>query len=1130
TELIVHMSHDQVGKKSISELLKYSQRFAKDRKNDSRKKAVLISGGTATGTLWGTVLRMIPALQHADMVGVVGNVDDGGSSYTIVNTLNRAGFGIIPPPGDQINTLQGRMTSDKREHIMGDSGRLPADNVPAKFVEAIFEVVRRTLNDTENVTVIEPDFFYFVRMLIEAARHVDELNDQIRAVNQSRTAGEKVAELPVRQVSIRNIYLLGFLKEFGLLNNPSDAKINRPAVDTAEEQAAYEQAAKAMARAAGVHEMYVTVSSFDPKTEYVRYRDYTLLYRVVDLNAVRKVISDNIEEAADMEEAAQAALLTYLSRMIEPDYKKVAEVLAKFGLKKDDDTLKVIARMLPDHSIRTVVFGLVQTGDGARMRVLSPETGSVQYAEEWQTVVLDQLDKNYPTDLLPVAVSLIHGKLHLVVGRDLYRVEDSDINNIRLLQIEREGKEETKVTAEIGLAADGTGRAKLYEGKSGVEDIQPLFEVAASNVSLQMYLRSTLVKMQTNITETINFSKIEEAGFLERGLGLKGRVPAMPVRQLPNEKVLEEILSAKKGDIIIVGPGSFYTSILPHFMVDGLASALHRAKSRGVTVIMLMNGTYDNETLNYKPAELIDVLTEAVGMSLDSAFDYVMAGDSESEEVMYARSRNPAKFKETLHPVVHPEIRTDMGAASVSAKKNRGALIYREADVAEVAAKWPEVKVYLIKQALALLEVQKRTGGRDYRVLYDVKKIAEAVQDVHSQDQTTHPYSQTAVPVEKHQAAVTKFGTKDIATVEVTVNGEKVTIEPQSGALEAGWEGQIKDRVLSLVKASRAPPAFSVPQAFTVIVTTKTGKGRLVASPTGAPYVAASHIPSSSVLFHPYYFDTQVSTAKRLEIFYHELISHITHNEADESRAMADTQEFMTNMFEAEAVRVAKGKATRTGASAALARRFGPINDRKEKEKGGVLNANPESATGSENFIRRDDSSLPYVELTDPANKFSGRGFIFAEDQENYFIITAGHVVFGIKELVVKFGSRHGIPDGRAFCLIEPREMPSNNLWGEDHKKDFAILVMPKKTNMPRISPLSLALDFSGETIAFLNLAQLGTLAQIASPDSAIIMAKQPSGLFGNGSLAGFSGAPIVVLFDDGILRVIGIHHGSTPW
>jgi uncharacterized cofD-like protein len=90
------------------------------------------------------------------------------------------------------------------------------------------------------------------------------------------------------------------------------------------------------------------------------------------------------------------------------------------------------------------------------------------------------------------------------------------------------------------------------------------------------------------------------------------------VRPLPD--TIEAILNA---NLIVVGPGSLYTSILPNLLVDGVAATLSAVTAPRVYVANLM--TEPGETDGYSLADHLRALKEHTGYNL---FDYVLVNQS----------------------------------------------------------------------------------------------------------------------------------------------------------------------------------------------------------------------------------------------------------------------------------------------------------------------------------------------------------------------------------------------------------------------------------------------------------------------------------------------------------------------
>jgi uncharacterized cofD-like protein len=105
-------------------------------------------------------------------------------------------------------------------------------------------------------------------------------------------------------------------------------------------------------------------------------------------------------------------------------------------------------------------------------------------------------------------------------------------------------------------------------------------------------------------------SAITRAGGTIRRVFLKpARVPAL-------QDVLEAIAEA---DLLVLGPGSLYTSVLPNLLVDGVVEALRRSPALKVYVCNVM--TQQGETRGFRASDHVRVLLEQGGKGL---FDYVL--------------------------------------------------------------------------------------------------------------------------------------------------------------------------------------------------------------------------------------------------------------------------------------------------------------------------------------------------------------------------------------------------------------------------------------------------------------------------------------------------------------------------
>ncbi len=82
-----------------------------------------------------------------------------------------------------------------------------------------------------------------------------------------------------------------------------------------------------------------------------------------------------------------------------------------------------------------------------------------------------------------------------------------------------------------------------------------------------------------------------------------------------NPKPIEETISAiKDADIIVFGPGSLYTSIIPNFLVKGIIEALSKSKAKKVFITNIM--TQPGETDGYSVLDHLKAVDQHIGRKI----------------------------------------------------------------------------------------------------------------------------------------------------------------------------------------------------------------------------------------------------------------------------------------------------------------------------------------------------------------------------------------------------------------------------------------------------------------------------------------------------------------------------------
>ena len=131
-------------------------------------------------------------------------------------------------------------------------------------------------------------------------------------------------------------------------------------------------------------------------------------------------------------------------------------------------------------------------------------------------------------------------------------------------------------------------------------------------------------------------TNISQAGNIRRVYLDPPAPPALP-------EALQAIYDA---DLVVVGPGSLYTSVLPNLLVPDIARALRETSAVRVYVCNVM--TQPGETDGYRASHHVAAIEAHVG---EPVFEYVLVNDARPNEQVLARYR--AEKADMVVPDVH---------------------------------------------------------------------------------------------------------------------------------------------------------------------------------------------------------------------------------------------------------------------------------------------------------------------------------------------------------------------------------------------------------------------------------------------------------------------------------------------
>jgi uncharacterized cofD-like protein len=87
-----------------------------------------------------------------------------------------------------------------------------------------------------------------------------------------------------------------------------------------------------------------------------------------------------------------------------------------------------------------------------------------------------------------------------------------------------------------------------------------------------------------------------------------GRVHRVRLRPERPQACAEAVRAVGAADLVVLGPGSWFTSVLPHLLVPGLASALVNTQAHRVLILNLV--PQPGETAGFSPEQYLTVLCE----------------------------------------------------------------------------------------------------------------------------------------------------------------------------------------------------------------------------------------------------------------------------------------------------------------------------------------------------------------------------------------------------------------------------------------------------------------------------------------------------------------------------------------
>ncbi len=153
-----------------------------------------------------------------------------------------------------------------------------------------------------------------------------------------------------------------------------------------------------------------------------------------------------------------------------------------------------------------------------------------------------------------------------------------------------------------------------------------------------------------------------------------GKLKIKDISLEPEVKPFDHTLEAiDKADLIIIGPGDLYTSLVPNLLVSGVARSIRESKAKKVYIVNLM--TKYGQTYGFKASDHVKTLEEYLG---SPCLDYVLINDTTLPEEILRKyeKENDFPVRDDLATGKSEIIRTDL-LAKDPIKKAEGDLLKR---------------------------------------------------------------------------------------------------------------------------------------------------------------------------------------------------------------------------------------------------------------------------------------------------------------------------------------------------------------------------------------------------------------------------------------------------------------------
>ncbi|MBU9722230.1 MULTISPECIES: gluconeogenesis factor YvcK family protein [Bacillaceae] len=223
--------------------------------------------------------------------------------------------------------------------------------------------------------------------------------------------------------------------------------------------------------------------------------------------------------------------------------------------------------------------------------------------------------KTFPVDITAIVTVADDGGSSGRLRKELRIPPPGDVRNVlvALAEVEPLVEELFQHRFENGNGLSGHSLGNLL--LAGMTSITGDFARGVQEISRVLNVKGKVLPAANE--EIILHAELEDGTFVEgeSNIPLAGKKVKRVFLEPNNPEPLQETLIAlEKADLIVLGPGSLYTSIIPNLLVPGIADVIMKSTATKVYICNVM--TQPGETDEFKASDHVQAIYEHIGENI----------------------------------------------------------------------------------------------------------------------------------------------------------------------------------------------------------------------------------------------------------------------------------------------------------------------------------------------------------------------------------------------------------------------------------------------------------------------------------------------------------------------------------